>query len=95
MTSKREVEAYLRYTIAKNIKRNEMMAEQQRKDQMAIAQANMQSRMQEKQIPAQAQVAAAQQRKEATMYSADKAAEAKQRDTDVRSATEMLKNNNQ
>jgi hypothetical protein len=95
MTSKREVEAYLRYTIAKNIKRNEIMAEQQRKDQMAIAQANMQSRMQEKQIPAQAQVAAAQQRKEATMYSADKAAEAKQRDTDVRSATEMLKNNNQ
>jgi hypothetical protein len=90
MTSKREIESYLRYTIAKAIKKQEMMAQQQRMDQMAIAQANMQSKLQEKQIPAQAQVDAAQQRKEATMYSADKAAEAKKQATDVNAQTKLM-----
>ena len=90
MTSRREIEAYLRYTISKNIKKQEMMAQQARQDQMMMAQANMQAKMQEKQIPAQAQVAAAQQRKEATMYSADKAAEAKKQATDVNAQTKLM-----
>ena len=91
MTSKRAIEAYLRYAISKNITKQEAMTQQQQQQQMMMMQAQAEAKMQEKQIPAQAQVAAAQQRKEATMYSADKASEAKQRDAELKAQTNMLK----
>jgi hypothetical protein len=93
-TSYREACNFL-YRKAKQAEmKQDALREQERKDNMAISHANNQAMLQGKQIPAQAQVEAANARAEATKYQADKTQETKVHDTNTNANVKLATQGN-